>query len=83
MFHISMLRKYEPDPSHVVDWQSLEVSGDVSYQEGPVQILDRREKILRNKVIPLVKVLWHRHNLEEATWEKESDMLAQHPHLFN
>ena len=39
VFHICMLRKYEPDPSHVLDWTDLEVDEDVSYEEGPVRVL--------------------------------------------
>ena len=33
VFHVSMLRKYEPDPSHVLDWVDLEVDEDASYKE--------------------------------------------------
>ena len=25
VFHVSMLRKYTPDPTHVVDWEQIEV----------------------------------------------------------
>ncbi len=31
VFHVSMLRKYIPDPSHVVEYESLQVGGDLSY----------------------------------------------------
>jgi hypothetical protein len=67
VFHLSMLRKYIPDPSHVVEYESLKIGGDLSYQEQPVQILDRREQVLHSKMIPLVKVLWRNHLHEEAT----------------
>lgn len=40
MFHVSMLRKYEPNPSHVLDWVDLKEDDDVSYEERPIQILD-------------------------------------------
>ena len=52
-----MLRKHEPDPLHVLDWDELELDADVTFEERPVQILDRREQVLRGKTIPLVKVL--------------------------
>ena len=42
VFHVSMLRKYEPDPSHVLDWTDLEVDEDASYEERPVRVMDRR-----------------------------------------
>ncbi|KAL5544957.1 hypothetical protein UlMin_008741 [Ulmus minor] len=55
---------------------------DLTYEEQPVQILDRKDKALRNKVIPLVKVLWRNHKVEEATWEREDGMRAKYPHLI-
>ena len=57
VFHVSMLRKYIPDPSHVLRDQPVELKDNLIYKEQLMQIVDRREQILRNKVIPLVKVL--------------------------
>ncbi|XP_075515563.1 uncharacterized protein LOC142550210 [Primulina tabacum] len=37
---------------------SIDSDRDPSYEEMPVQILDRKVKVLRNKEIGLVKVLW-------------------------
>ena len=82
VFHISMLRKYIPDPSHVLDTPDIELRDDLSYEEQPVQILGREEKELRNKTISLVKVLWRNHLVEEATWKREDQMRSQYPHLF-
>ena len=82
VFHISMLRKYIPDPSHVLEAPEIELRNDLSYEEQPVQILGRGEKELRNKTISLVKVLWRNHLVEEATWEREDQMRSQYPHLF-
>ena len=83
VFHISMLRKYIPDPSHVLETQEIELRDDLSYEEQPVQILGREEKELRNKTISLVKVLWRNHLVEEATWKREDQMRSQYPHLFH
>ena len=63
VFQVSMLRKYVLDPQHVIDFQPLELKEDLSYEELPSSILDRKEKVLRNHVIPYVKVLWQKHNL--------------------
>ena len=40
VFHISMLRRYTPDPTHVVDWGEIEVDTDETYEEGLVCIMD-------------------------------------------
>ena len=56
---------------------------DLNYEEEPVEILAREVKELQNKRIPLVKVLWRNHKIEEATWESEEVMRHQYPQLFN
>ncbi|KAA0052787.1 pol protein [Cucumis melo var. makuwa] len=82
VFHVSILRKYVPDPSHVVDYEPLEIDENLSYTEQPVGVLTREVKMLRNKEIPLVKVLWRNHRVEKATWEREDDMRSRYPELF-
>ena len=54
VFHVSMLRKYIQDPSHVLTEQPVEIQENLTYEEEPVQIIDRREQVLRNTTIPLV-----------------------------
>ncbi|GAA0165110.1 hypothetical protein LIER_20594 [Lithospermum erythrorhizon] len=53
------------------------------FHEQPVKILDRRDKVLRNKVISIVKMLWRNQRIEEATWEREEDVKIQYPYLFS
>ena len=83
VFHVSMLRRYRSDPSHVVSSETIELRADLTYEEEPVKILAREVKELRNKKIPLVKVLWRNHKTEEATWESEETMRQQYPQLFD
>ena len=49
VFHVSMLRQYILDPSHVLTEQPVEIQENLAYEEEPVQILNRREQVLRNK----------------------------------
>ncbi|XP_073137660.1 uncharacterized protein [Henckelia pumila] len=83
VFHVSMLRKYEPDASHILRPDEAELDETLSYFERPIQILDHKERQLRNKSITLVKVQWSRHGIEEATWETEQDMRQRYPELFH
>ena len=46
VFHVSMLHKYTPDPTHVVDWSKLTVDIDRTFEGGPVRIMDSREQVL-------------------------------------
>ena len=43
VFHVSMLRTYTPDPTHVVDWGEFIVDADGTFEEGPVCIVDSRD----------------------------------------
>jgi hypothetical protein len=82
VFHVSQLRKCVHDSQHVINYEPLDIQPNLTYNEQPVQILDRKEQQLRTKVIPLVKILWRNHDIEEASWELESDMRTRYPHLF-
>ena len=57
VFHVLMLRKYEPDPSHVLDWGDLVINEDVTYEKRPISVWDTRDQVLRRKIILLVKIL--------------------------
>ena len=82
VFHISMLRKYVSDPSHVLSYEPLQLKQDLSYDEQPERILEKGIKELRSKRIPLVMVLWKNSTEREATWELEEDMKERYPELF-
>ena len=66
-----MLQKYVHDPTHVINHYPLDVSEDLSYVEKSIEIVDRRDQVLKNKVISLVRVLWQNRTWEELTWERE------------
>ena len=58
VFHVSMLRKYRYDELHILPVQDIQVQPDFTFDEEPKAIIDREVKQLRNKQVPLVKVLW-------------------------
>ena len=82
VFHVSMLRKYMLDPSHVLNYEPLKIKDNLTYEEVPIQILDRKDHVLRTKTITLVKVLWKNRTVEEAAWEREDEMKSKYPELF-
>nr|GFD36500.1 hypothetical protein [Tanacetum cinerariifolium] len=55
---------------------------DLSYVEEPKTILDRQDKVMREKIIPFVKILWRNHPEREATWETEESIRTTYPHFL-
>ena len=49
VFHVSMLRRYRSDLSHVVSSETIELRPNFTYEEEPVEILAREVKELRKK----------------------------------
>ena len=83
VFHVSKLRKYISDPSHVLKAPPIELQEDLSFELQPVGIVDQMMKELRNKVILMVKVLWRNDRVEEMTWKIEAYMRSCYPYLFS
>ena len=67
VFYVSMLQKYHYDESHILPVQDVQVQSDFTYDGEPKVILACEVKQLWNKQVPLVKVLWQHHIMEEAT----------------
>ncbi|GKV13613.1 hypothetical protein SLEP1_g24604 [Rubroshorea leprosula] len=74
VFHVSLLRKYVPDPSHIINPEPIQLWDDLTYDEHLIHILDFKERIMRRRTISFIKVLLDNHSVEEATWELESKM---------
>ena len=79
VFHVSMIRKYTPDPAHVLDWGQIEIDTDGTFEEGPVCMVDSRDQVLRRKIVRLVRVLWRHCGVEESTCEREHTMRTTYP----
>ena len=79
VFHVSMLRRCRSDTSHILPVQDIQVQEDFTFDEELKAIIDREIRQLWNKQVPLVKLIWKHHGMEEATWEPESTMRVQYP----
>ena len=49
VFHISLLKKCVGDPASIVSFECVAVKDSLSYEDVPVEILDRQVRRLRNK----------------------------------
>ncbi|KAL8091841.1 hypothetical protein AgCh_034193 [Apium graveolens] len=83
VFHVSLLKKYNADVNHVIEYEPIEIQADLSYVEQPVKILEWKEKSLINKSVRLVRVLSRNPKVEKSTWELESEMRSRYSHMFS
>ncbi|XP_070050727.1 uncharacterized protein [Nicotiana tomentosiformis] len=82
VFYVSMHHKYYGDPSHVLDFCSVQLDKDLTYVEESTAILDKHVQKLRSKNIASVKVHWRSQPFEEATWDTDNDIRSRYPHIF-
>nr|GEY22647.1 hypothetical protein [Tanacetum cinerariifolium] len=73
---------YKYHPLHVISYPLDQIRADLSYIEEPEAILDRQDRVMRNKTIPFVKILWRNHPEWEATWETEESIRTSYPHFL-
>nr|KYP43271.1 Retrotransposable element Tf2 [Cajanus cajan] len=82
VFHVSQLSKYVHDPSHMIEFENIQLKDNLTYETVPLRIGDMRVKQMRGKEISLVKVVWAGNIQESATWELESKMQEAYLFLF-
>ena len=75
VFHVSLLKINVNDASHIFDWNVIQVEPEGEFLLEPLQILEREEIELRNRTVAKVKVQWKQFTAEEATWEREAEMM--------
>ncbi|WMV58239.1 hypothetical protein MTR67_051624 [Solanum verrucosum] len=68
VFHILMLKKFMDHPSLIIPTENIGIKDNLSYEEIPVEILDRHVRKLRTKEVASVNVFWRNHFIEEVTW---------------
>lgn len=86
VFNISQLRRYIPNPSHILEVRPLLIQGnlneELTYEEVPIQIVDTKYQVLRGRYIPCIKIKWSNHTEREVTWELKEKMLKQYYYIF-
>ena len=82
VFHVSMLRKYLKDLEQKMDAEPLIIQQDLTMECHPVRILDFSDRVMWNRIIKYVKILWTNQSEREATWELEAQMREKYPELF-
>ena len=70
------------NPEKHVPHEDIDMQPDLTYRERPVKILEESERRTRQKTTKFFRVQWINHTEDEATWEREEFLWAEHPYLF-
>ncbi|WVZ80274.1 hypothetical protein U9M48_027765, partial [Paspalum notatum var. saurae] len=79
VFHVSQLKKCLRVSEEVVDTSQIQIEPDLTYEEKPIKILDKKQRSTRRKTINFYKIQWSNHSEEEATWEQEEFLQNKYP----
>jgi hypothetical protein len=82
-FHVSNLKKCLSDETLVIPLKEIRIDDKLNFIEEPVEIMEREVKRLKHSRIPIVKVRWNSKRRPEFTWEREDQMRAKYPQLFD
>ncbi|XP_074288936.1 uncharacterized protein LOC141614081 [Silene latifolia] len=82
-FHVSQLRKYVSELTHVLEAKNIELDDALTNVETLKRILDHKVSKTRLGETLLVKVLWSNNEVEDATREDEETMKKHYPLLFD
>jgi hypothetical protein len=82
VFHISQLG-LKPHDKEPLPMDGLDVKEDLTITELPIRILDKLTRVTRNRTFTMCKVQWSNHAEDETTWEREEELKAEYPHLFD
>jgi hypothetical protein len=83
VFNVSQLKKCLRVPEEQLPIEELNVNEDLTFLEYPIRILETSRKITRSKVINMYKVQWSHHSEDEATWEREDELITKFSQLFS
>jgi hypothetical protein len=83
VFNVSQLKKCLRVPEEQLPIEELNVNEDLTFLEYPIRILETSRKITRSKFINMYKVQWSHHSEDEATWEREDELITKFSQLFS
>jgi hypothetical protein len=82
VFHVSQLKRCLKPPIDVVIEDTIPLEPDLTYNAYPIKVLDKQDRVTRNKITRFYKVQWNDHSEDEATWEREEFLRSNYPEFL-
>jgi hypothetical protein len=81
IFHVSQLNKCLKAPMDIMLPKVTPLEADLSYPEHQIKLLDKKDRVTRQKTIKPFKIQWSNHSKKEATWESGDFLHSHHPYF--
>ena len=82
VFHVAQLKKCLCVLEERVEVRDTKLESDLAYKEKPMQIIDSKDRVVRNRVIKFHKVMWNNHSEQDATWEWKDYLREVYPAFY-
>nr|GEV46516.1 putative reverse transcriptase domain-containing protein [Tanacetum cinerariifolium] len=82
IFHVSNLKKCLFDEPLAILLDQMHIDDKLHFIEEPLEIMDREVKRLKQRHIPIIKVLWNSRRGPGFTWEHKDQFKNKFLHLF-
>jgi hypothetical protein len=81
--HVSQLKKCLRVLEERIEPQGIRIKADLEYREQPVQVLDTKDRVTRNKVVTTYKIQWSHYDESEVTWETGEYLQTAYKDFYN
>ena len=82
VFHVSQLKRCLRIPEEAIAPTNIKLQSDLTYEEKPIRVLEKMERVTQSNVIKFYKVVWNNHSEQDATWEREDYLHEIYPTFY-
>jgi hypothetical protein len=82
VFHVSQLKGCLKPPTDVVVEDTIPLEPDMTYKTYPIKILDRQNRVTRNKTTRFYNIQWNDHSEDKSTWDHEDFLRSNYPEFL-
>jgi hypothetical protein len=82
ILHVSQLKKCLRVSEEEVKVRDIKIKKTLTYIEKPVYVSNRKDRVTRNRVVKLYKIMWSNHSERDAMWEGEDYLREVYPAFY-
>jgi hypothetical protein len=61
---------------------TIPLEPDLTYKTRPIKVLNKQDRVIRNKTTQFYKIQWNDHSEDKATWEHDEFLRSNYPEFL-